>query len=201
MAGLIHAPSDQDASRPTTGANIRSRNAPSGDVDGDTVDVVTSHQFAVLVNEHIRHFISAADQKAIFFCTGATALLAFLYDHKLSARWMKPLAAWLPSDVFALTGAATLAVGAFLSLLVVIPRSSGSGNRYFNWDAITTHNNTGEEYGRRVIALSRERAVRAQAEYCFDMARVCTRKYRMLRRALWVGATGMAGALLTFLLL
>src|ERR1700692_1339153 len=39
-------------------------------------------------HKYIRDNIRLADQKATFFFTGATALLAFLYKNDVSSRWL-----------------------------------------------------------------------------------------------------------------
>lgn len=156
--------------------------------------------FSGFAHEYIREYISLADQKATFFFTGATALLAFLYSKNVSARWLKPVMTWNILDTIAFVAMAALAVGAFLALLVVIPRTPGSRRGFLFWEAIAEYD-TGRQYADELSLLSPATLFQVKAEHCFELSKVCRRKYRMLRCALWTGAVGLAGSLLVFLIL
>ena len=157
-------------------------------------------KFSESAHQYIREYIRLADQKATFFFTGATALLAFLYNKGVSERWLKPVMTWNILDTIAFFAMTALALGAFLSLLVVIPRRPGSRRGYLFWEAIAEYEN-GRQYADELATLTPATLAQIKAEHCFDLSRVCRMKYRMLRVALWIGAVGLAGSLLVFLLL
>ena len=155
---------------------------------------------AAFAHHYVRDYINLADQKATLFFTGATALLAFMYNKNVSARWLKPLMQWNILDTIAFVAMAALAVGAFLALLVIIPRTPGSRRGFLFWEAIAEYE-TGRQYSDDISLLSGPSLMQVKAEHCYDLAVVCQRKYRMLSCALWTGAVGLAGALFVFLFL
>lgn len=154
--------------------------------------------FAEEVHQYIREYIQLADQKATFFFTGATALLAFLYNEDVSARWLKPVATWSVMDGIAFLSMALLAVSAFLAILVVIPRTPGSKRGIVFFEAIAEFD-TGRRYADSLAAMTTEALFQEKAEHCHVLATVCRRKYARLRTALWIGAVGLAASLLVFL--
>jgi hypothetical protein len=161
-------------------------------------DVEAKTRFAEFAHQYIREYIAHADRKATFFFTGATALLAFLYNKNLSARWIKPVMSWNVLDVLTFVTMAALAVGSFLALLVVIPRGRGSRRGFLFWEAIAEYN-AGRTYSDDLSRLSAASLFQLEAEHCFDLARICRSKYCLLRWSLWIGAVGLVGALLVFL--
>jgi hypothetical protein len=163
-------------------------------------DAEAKIDFASFVHQYIRDYINLADQKATFFFTGATALLAFLYNKNVSVRWLKPVMTWNILDTVAFVAMVALAVGAFLALLVVIPRTPGSRRGFIFWEAIAEYD-TGRQYGDELWVLSTPTLFQVKAEHCYDLAKVARRKYKILRCALWAGAVGLAGALFVFLFL
>lgn len=186
---MAHVAEASDGAQPTTVGNL-----------GVRTDIDAKSDFTAFAHQYIREYINLADQKATFFFTGATALLAFLYNKNVSARWLKPVMQWNILDTVAFVAMAALAVGAFLALLVVIPRTPGSRRGFLFWEAIAEYE-TGRQYSDDLWLLSGPSLVQVKAEHCYDLAVVCRRKYRMLRCALWTGAVGLAGALFMFLFL
>lgn len=163
-------------------------------------DVEAKSAFADFVHQYIREYINLADQKATFFFTGATALLAFLYNKDVSARWLKHPMQWNILDTIAFVAMVTLSVGAFLALLVVIPRTPGSRRGFLFWEAVAEYDG-GRQYFDDMWRLSPPSIVQVKVEHCHDLAKVCRSKYRALRLALWFGAVGLAGSLFVFLFL
>lgn len=199
-AGNIPVPSDISAAGlpvPTSGTGRKEEPAPSANVH-EKPAAEGQARFASETHEYIREYIRLADQKATFFFTGGTALLAFLYKNGISSMWLKPLMTWNILDTIAFLSMASLSVAAFLSLLVVIPRTPGSRRGYIFWEAIAEYE-TNRQYADELSTLSPATLFQAKAEHCYDLACVCRRKYRVLRWALRIGAVGLAGALLLFL--
>ena len=184
-----HGAQSPDTAQPTTTGSPGARS-----------DTDSKGEFTTFAHQYIRDYINSADQKATFFFTGATALLAFLYNKNVSARWLKPVMQWNILDTIAFVAMGALAAGAFLALLVVIPRTPGSRRGFLFWEAIAEYE-TGRQYSDDLWLLSGPSLVQVKAEHCYDLAVVCRRKYRMLRCALWTGAVGLAGALFVFLFL
>ncbi len=185
---------------PPDHADIGAEQKQPSSAGGAGGDLDTKTDFTSFAHKYIRDYINLADQKATFFFTGATALLAFLYNKDVSTRWLKPVMNWNILDTIAFVAMVALAVGAFLSLLVVIPRTPGSRRGFLFWEAIAEYE-TGRQYADELWLLSPPSLFQVKAEHCFDLAKVCRRKYRMLRCALWTGAVGLAGALFVFLFL
>jgi hypothetical protein len=161
-------------------------------------DADARERFAESVHQYVREYIRLADQKAAFLFTGATALLAFLYKNGVSARWLKPVMQWNILDTVTFVAMTTLALGVLLALLVVIPRTSGSRRGFLFWEAVAEYD-TGRQYSDEVRLLSSATLFQVKAEHCFDLARVCRQKYRMLRAAIWAGAVGLTASLFVFL--
>ena len=184
-----HVAEASDAEQPTNTGSV-----------GVRTDIDEKGKFSAFAHQYIRDSINLADQKATLFFTGATALLAFMYNENVSARWLKPLMQWNILDTIAFVAMAALAAGALLALLVIIPRTLGSRRGFLFWEAITKYD-TGRRYSDELSLLSGPSLVQVKAEHCYDLAVVCRQKYRMLRCALWTGAVGLAGALFVFLFL
>lgn len=185
---------------PTGGAEtVSDKQQPTSPASAALLDDAEARErFTESVHQYVREYIRLADQKAAFLFTGATALLAFLYKNGVSARWLKPVMQWNILDTVTFVAMTALALGVLLALLVVIPRTSGSKRGYLFWEAIAEYD-TGRQYSDDVRLLSSATLVQVKAEHCFDLARVCRQKYKMLRAAVWAGAIGLAASLCVFL--
>lgn len=198
--GKISLPSGGSAGAlpvPNSPSGPPEESAPSA-APANQTGVNSQAQFASETHEYIREYIRLADQKATFFFTGGTALLAFLYKNGISGMWLKPLMTWNVLDVIAFISMASLSIAAFLSLLVIIPRTPGSRRGYIFWEAIAEYDNS-RQYADQLSTLTAPTLFQAKAEHCYDLACVCRRKYKVLRWALRIGAAGLAAALLLFL--
>lgn len=193
--GTTAAPIAVPAATPTTASpDTPQPPAPINSPD----DVEPRSAFASDVHQYIRSYIQLADQKAMFFFAGATAMLAFLYKNNLSARWLKAVETWSVLDALTFVGMGGLAVASFMALLVVVPRIPGSRRGYVFWEAIAEFR-SGREYADDLASLSAASLLQLRAEHCFELARVCRTKYAMLRRALTAGAIGLVATLLVLL--
>lgn len=173
--------------------------APGDDTHASTpADAQARLQFAEATHQYIRSYISLADQKATFFFTGATALLAFLYRIDVSGRWLKPVMLWNIIDTFAFIAMVTLALGALAALLVIVPQTTGSRRGFIFWDAIAEYG-TGRQFAHELSALSPASLFQVKAEHCYDLAAACRRKHRYLRWAVWICGVGLAASLVVFL--
>jgi hypothetical protein len=55
-------------------------------------------------------------------------------------------------------------------------------------------------YAEDVLSRSGDHLVRTKLQHCYDLSKVCSAKYRLLRIGFWVGSTGAATSLLFLLL-
>ena len=177
------------------------RNQPMSPSSGAVpADLEARTRFVDGIHEYIRDNIRLADQKATFFFTGATALLAFLYKNDVSSHWLKSPVDWRLLDTVAFVAMVALAVGALLALTVVIPRTPGSRRGFIFWEAIAECG-PGRQYADDLSTLSPATLFQMKADHCFDLAKVCRAKYKWLRAALWVCAVGLGASLVVFLFL
>lgn len=161
-------------------------------------DAEARERFAEGAHQYVREYIRLADQKASFLFTAATALLAFLHKNEVSAKWLKPVMQWNILDTMAFVAMTALALGILLALSVVIPRRLGSRRGFLFWEAIAEYD-SGRQYSDELRLLSAATLSQVKAEHCFDLARVCCTKYRILRGAIWTGAVGLTASLFVFL--
>lgn len=161
-------------------------------------DAEAHERFAEGVHQYVREYIRLADQKATFLFTAGTALLAFLYKNGVSTKWLKPIMQWNILDTIAFIAMTALVLGVLLALLTVIPRMRGSRRGFLFWEAIAEYD-SGRQYSDDLRQLSAATLSQVKAEHCFDLARVCRTKYRILRGAIWTGAVGLAASLFVFL--
>jgi hypothetical protein len=157
-------------------------------------------KFAEETHQYIRDNIRLADQKATFFFTAATALLAFLYQNRVSEYWLKPVMTWNILDICAFGAMISLAIGALLSLSVVMPRLPGSRRGFLFWEAIAEFD-SGRQYADDLATLSQATLAQQKAEHCHDLAKVCRAKYQWLKIALVVCGVGLTFAVIVFLVL
>lgn len=155
-------------------------------------------KFAEETHQYIRDNIRLADQKATFFFTAATALLAFLYQNRVSESWLKPVMTWNILDICAFVAMISLAIGALVSLSVVMPRLPGSRRGFLFWEAIAEYD-SGRQYADDLATLSQATLAQQKAEHCHDLAKVCRTKYQWLKIAVIVCGIGLTFAVVVFL--
>lgn len=155
--------------------------------------------FSEETHVYLREYISRADQKATFFFAALTALLAFLNTQNVPARWLKDVRQWTFVDTLGFVSMSGLAVGAIFLLGVVFPRLKGSRRGLLFFNAIAEYESS-TEYANDVLAHSGDDIVRTKLIHCYELSRVCKTKYWALRVGFWVGAIGVATALLFLLL-
>jgi hypothetical protein len=156
-------------------------------------------RFAEESHQYVSDHIKLADQKAAFFFTAATALLAFLYQNRVSQVWLKkPLMQWNVLDISAFLSMAALAVGALFALFVLMPRLPGSRRGYVFWEAIAEYQSA-RQYSDDLSTLSQSTFAQQKAEHTHELAIVCRAKYRHLRSAFFVLAIGLFFSIIVLL--
>jgi hypothetical protein len=186
--------------RPVTPPNdIPSESQPSQPRESAPADVTSARtDFSNAVHKYVRENIQLADQKATFFFTGATALLAFLFKNATSSYWLKPLMQWNVLDITAFIAMAGLGAGALLAISVVWPRLPGSRRGYIFWEAIAEFE-TAREYSDDLASLTASTLSQCVSQHCYDLSQICRTKYKRLRLSIWVCSVGLAAAVCIFL--
>lgn len=92
-----------------------------------------------------------------------------------------------------------LALGAAILLWAIFPRLKGSRRGLLFFQAIAEYENS-TEYAGDVLNQTVEEIVRTKLLHCHELSRICKAKYLMLRLGFYVGAAGVALALLYLLL-
>lgn len=92
-----------------------------------------------------------------------------------------------------------LAASACVLLTVLFPRLKGSRKGILFFNAIAEYDSAAD-YANDIIRKPRNEIILAKLLHSYDLAKICTKKYRILRIGLWVGTIG-AIATLIFLLL
>jgi hypothetical protein len=143
-------------------------------------------RFSDEVHDYVREHIRNADQKATFFFAALTAILAFLNTQNVPTRWLRDPRLWSVVDMLG-----------FISMLG-LPRLKGSRRGLLYFNAISEYDSSAE-YANDVLTRSHDDLVRAKLQHCYELAKVCGAKYRVLRIGFWVGSVGSAAALLFLL--
>lgn len=188
---------------------VSTDSVPSLSVPETTVSVLTptpsptldGHhwEFADFEEGYIRSYISLADTKAAWCFTIATGMLAFLFSQNSTQHvLLKP--EWSCGLILLVVAVVLLTLSALCSFRVVAPRlKSPSGEGIVFFGAVAAQGNS-DSYVSAVAAKTKQSLTEARLKHCYDVARVCTGKYKLLKRAIWLGLPGLAVAI-TFLLL
>jgi uncharacterized integral membrane protein len=158
----------------------------------------SQERFSDDAHEYVREQIRNADQKATFFFVALTAILAFLNTQNVPTRWLKYPGLWSRVDALGFVSMLALAAGAVILLAVVFPRLRGSRPGLLFFKAISEYDNS-TEYANDVLARSRDDLVRTRLQHCYELSKICSAKYRVMRIGFWVGSVGSAAALLFLL--
>ena len=151
-------------------------------------------EFAEFHEGYVSRYIQLADTKASWVFALASALLVFMVsDNDLNAMYIS-----LKGDVIGngiilgiiLGIFALLLLSALFAFLVIAPNlrsPSGEGVVFFGTVAKYQDNNT---YVTTVAKLTDQEMTKLRLKHCFDVSKVCAKKYKNLKCAIWLGATG-----------
>jgi hypothetical protein len=137
------------------------------------VDVQEPTEFAWRINGYLTAYIQFCDAKA-----GAVVALVALVAGAYAAGWPASLAGAVP-----LAGIALLALPCVFALLIVLPRLSGSTDRgVIFWEDIAGFGDH-EAYAAALRDANEFGAVTRQN---YTLAHIARRKYRLLRRSVFL---------------
>lgn len=158
-------------------------------------------EFATFHEGYVRHYIQLADAKAgvgfgiisgvLAYLLGKDAVRDVLLHPALTAKFGITLIAVL-----------FLIASAMSAFLVIAPRlgsSPGDAGLVFFGDVAGRA--SGDEYVSDIASRSESDLTAARLRHCFDVARVCTRKYALLKKCIWLALPGLTLALMAFFLL
>ena len=155
--------------------------------------------FAGFQEEYVRNYILLADTKAAWAFTIASGVLVYLIGtDKTKDALLAPVLSWPYASLIA--SVLLLGVSAFFSFRVVAPRlnsKSGEGIVFFGSVAAKDDAAT---YISEVAAHDSAEITEARLKHCFDVSKVCDRKYASLKMAIWFGLPALAVTLVAVLL-
>lgn len=158
-------------------------------------------EFATFHEGYIRHYIQLADAKAGVGFGIISGVLAYLLgkDAVRDVVLRPALTAKFGITVIAILFLIASTVSAFL---VIAPRLSSSprdaGLVFFGDVAGRA---SGDEYVSEIASRSKPDLIAARLRHCFDVARVCTRKYALLKKSIWLALPGITLALVALVIL
>ncbi len=145
-------------------------------------------RFAAETQSYIVDHIRLADEKAAFFF-GASAAVLYLLFNSMQKHLASPLASWALSDVVGILAMTILGIACVIGLGVVTPRLGRGGTDLIFFRAIVQFGSR-DSYVKEVKALPNDELISEKLGHCYDLAKVCDRKYRALAwelRTLFLG--------------
>jgi hypothetical protein len=131
-----------------------------------------------------------ADTKATILIGLLSTFLAYLFHQKAFHDLVFHPAASVMS-VLALGASVSLGLSAACAALVIAPRLGRSTEGLIFFQAVAGRASS-ENYLDDLSRRSPDQLISARIQHNYDISRVCTRKYAMLRSAIWLGFSGVA---------
>jgi hypothetical protein len=167
---------------------------PGGEGTPESTTQRRAAEFSNGVHAYINDYIRMADQNAAFLFAAVGATLAFLNSRGMTKLWIKDPFTWSPTEGLAFLAVLGLLASAAASAIVLVPRKKGSRTGLVSWGAIAKCRSAGE-YVRLVRATDPAELTDAKLEHCFELSRVCAKKYNALAWGLWSGGIGFVATL------
>ncbi len=155
--------------------------------------------FASFHESYVRHYIALADTKAGVVFTLAAGIIGYLVNNDdIQDTILAPSC----SAEFVISILAFLFLGLVtaLAFLVIAPRLTVSSNEGLVFFGAVAKKATGEIYLRELAASTEQSLTEARLKHCYDTAKICSRKYDFLKKAIWLTPPSLLLALLTILL-
>lgn len=165
----------------------------------DKASVAVRMKYALDLHGYMREYIKNADQKAVFFFSICSALLAFQYSQGWSAKWIKPIGGWTILDLLALLTMLGLLISSACFLSVVAPRLGGASRGYIFFRSVAGFDSPAQ-FANEVSELSEEQLSAAWLQHCHEIAQVTTAKYQKLSVGLRMASVSIFSSLALFLI-
>jgi hypothetical protein len=156
-------------------------------------ETIGSQEFASRIQDHLNHYIKAADRKASILLTGHLAFLG-LYANLVKPVLSEPT--WLELVLIAATAVLTIIAGGF-SLSVVYPRTPETPQGYMLWTSILDRDE--EEYREELKDLEPDSILTEMVDENYALAEVADQKYRHFRWSVHITIAMVASALASYL--
>lgn len=157
-------------------------------------------EFATFHESYVRHYIQLADAKASVGFGIISGVLAYLLSND-AVRDVLLHPACTAKFGITLIAVLFLIASAMSAFLVIAPRlSSSPGDAGLVFFGDVAGRASGAEYVSDIASRSKPELTVAQLQHCFDVARVCTRKYALLKKSIWLALPGLTLALVAFLI-
>lgn len=151
--------------------------------------------FTINLHEYLRENVLMADQKAAFMLAAVLTTIAFMSQKGTTRILTQHHQCIELTDILTISAILSLLISAIFSIIVVIPRTRGyrAENSIIYWNAIAKSKDS-QSYAGRVSELPLTTLVDAKLEHCFELAKICQRKFRFAKIALWWGTYGLIAA-------
>lgn len=154
--------------------------------------------FATFQEGYIRHYIALADTKAgVIFALAAGIIGYLLNDDEIRATILAPSCS--SEFVVTILALASLGIVAALTFFVVAPRLSAPSNEGLVFFGAVAKKASSDDFLSEIKASSDEQLIEARLKHCYDTATVCSRKYEILKAAIWLTPISLLFALFTLL--
>lgn len=151
-------------------------------------------EFVSFYEGYTRHYIALADTKATMVFGVAVGLLAYLYSNVGFLQMiLHPTLSW--RGTLPLLCSIALGLAAISSALVILPRLGASEKRGIVFFGDVADYVSADEYIQAVRRLTSDELIFARLRHAYDTAKVCKRKYVVLRRAIYLCFLGVAASL------
>lgn len=151
-------------------------------------------EFSTFHEGYTRHYIALADTKATVVFGVAVGLLAYLYSNADFLQMiLNPTLSW--RGALPLLCSIALALSAMSSALVILPRLGVSEKRGIVFFGDVASYVSADEYLKAVRKFNSDELVSARLRHAYDTAKVCMRKYIVLRWAIRLCFLGVAASL------
>jgi hypothetical protein len=161
----------------------------------EIVMTASTVKFASESHDYVREYIRNADQKAIFYFSVCSALLAFEHSQNWAQQWTKLPSMWTAGDLLTCASMTGLAIAAASFLFVVFPRLGGSPRGLIFFRSVATYP-TADEYVADVARRSDIELTTEKLRHCYELAKVASSKYSFLSFGLRVGGVAILCSLL-----
>ncbi|WP_186013353.1 Pycsar system effector family protein [Burkholderia gladioli] len=159
----------------------------------ETANPIT-YKFAAESHDYMREYIRNADQKAIFYFTICSALLAFEHTQSWSLRWAKYPTTWGIVDLATFISMAGLALAAAAFLLTVIPRLNGSPRGLIFFRSVANYGSS-NDYISDIVTRSESDLASEKLRHCYELSKIASSKYTWIGYGLRIGAVALVCSL------
>lgn len=155
--------------------------------------------FASFHEGYVRHYIALADTKAGVSFTLAAGVIGYLLsDGDVQNLLLNPSCSFgfvVCTLAFILLGA--MAATAFL---VIAPNLSAPSKEGLVFFSAVANRPSGIQYVEDIASSTDQELTEARLKHCYDISTICSWKYKLLKRAIWLAPPSLLFGFLTILL-